>query len=88
MGDHAQLIRNSNDQLKISSVSNDSVIFLERYKNMIRIRGVNGGHMPLLFGVDELTYEKENDEVVKEKIKNNGKIFESYLFFKSPSESR
>ncbi|BDR56375.1 ComGF family competence protein [Xylocopilactobacillus apis] len=85
LGDNFELMEFSQDKLKISNITNSGTIFLEKYKNMIRVRGIMGGHMPLLTDIDNLIYERSNNETVKETIYSNGKKFEGYLFF-SPTQ--
>ncbi|BDR58540.1 ComGF family competence protein [Xylocopilactobacillus apicola] len=88
LGDEVKLQEFSPDQLKFSGVSNGNTVFLERYKNMIRVRSVNGGHMPLLTGIDQLSYQQENNETIKEKVVINGKKFETYIFFETSPAAR
>ena len=88
LGENAMLTSISQEQLKIANTSKNSAIFLEKYKNMIRVRGEAGGHMPLLINIEELKYEQENNETVKEKVKIHGKNYENFLFFNKAPKSR
>ena len=80
LGDRAKLVMASTKKLKISDVRNSSTVFLEYYKNMIRIRSILGGHMPLLVGVNRLYFQQINSNIVKEKIEVYGANFETYIF--------
>lgn len=80
LGNRAKLVMTSTKKLKISDVKNSSTVFLEYYKNMIRIRGSLGGHMPLLVGVNQLYFQQISSNIVKEKIEVYGVNFETYIF--------
>lgn len=80
LGNRAKLVMTSTKKLKISDVKNSSTVFLEYYKNMIRIRGALGGHMPLLVGVNQLYFQQISSNIVKEKIEVYGVNFETYIF--------
>lgn len=80
LGNRAKLVAIAPKQLTISEVNNSSTIYLEQYKNMIRVRGLLGGHMPLLFEIDEVNYQQINSHTIKEDLKSRGGRFETYLF--------
>ncbi|MCF6515832.1 hypothetical protein GSH19_06695 [Lactobacillus sp. S2-2] len=87
---YIQNIENKNYDFTFCEMNNDSPVFyseinnkkyvLEKYKNMIRLRTLDGGHIPLMDNVEDVFWQYKNEFLISEiQTNKNKKIFKTYL---------
>jgi len=61
-------------------VGEHRTIFIEKYQDMIRFRSNQGGHVPLLTNVQNVSFSEERDMIVVFVTMKGGEQFEGYFY--------